>query len=174
MALTKAKKKEVVEEVSQLLKDSKMTIIASYQGTPVKAMQALRAQGRENGTELKVIKNRLVIQALKDTDSHKDADTSALEGMLLYAFNEGDEVAPAQTIANFAKKQKTLQFVGAYTADGKFLPADEVRELSELPSQTQLIAQVMSTLSSPLDGSISGLADGLSGILSGLEEKAAN
>ena len=172
MALTKAKKQDVIDEVSQLLKDSKMTVVASYQGTPVKAMQALRKQGKDSGTVLKVVKNRLVIQALKSSDVHKDADMSALEGMLLYAFNDADEVAPAQTIADFAKKQTTLSFIGAYTAEGKFIPADDVKALAELPSKPQLIAQVMATLSSPLDGSISGLAGGLSGILSGLEANA--
>jgi large subunit ribosomal protein L10 len=114
MALTKAKKEEVIAEVSGLLKDSKLTVIAAYQGTPVKAMQALRRAGKENGTTLKVVKNRLVKQALKQTDAYKDADSSALEGMLLYAFNSEDEVAPAKTIAEFGKTQPTLQFVGAY------------------------------------------------------------
>lgn len=42
MALTKDKKNEVVAEVSELLANSKMTVVAAYQGTPVKAMQELR------------------------------------------------------------------------------------------------------------------------------------
>src|SRR5688500_2906438 len=127
MALTKDKKNEVVAEISQLLSDSKMTVVAAYQGTPVKAMQALRRAGRDNGTTLKVVKNRLVIKAIQGTDSVKDTDTSALNGMLLYAFNGNDEVAPAQVLSNFAKTQPTIQFVGAISADGKFLSADEVK-----------------------------------------------
>src|SRR3982751_6353727 len=117
MALTKDKKNEVVAEVSELLKSSKMTVVAKYQGTTVKALQSLRRESRSNGTKVKVVKNRLVIQAVKATDAIKDADTSALEGMLLYAFNAEDEVAPAQALANFAKQNAAiaagLQFVGA-------------------------------------------------------------
>ncbi len=92
-----------------------MTVIAKYEGTPVKALQQLRRDAREGGTKVKVVKNRLVIQAIKATDSVKDVDTGALQGMLLYAFNSEDEVAPAQSLQSFAKKNPSLEFVGAIT-----------------------------------------------------------
>jgi len=72
MALTKDKKNEVVDEVSKLLAGSKMTVVAAYQGTPVKAMQALRREGKSTGTQMKVVKNRLVIKAIQGTDNLKD------------------------------------------------------------------------------------------------------
>ena len=46
MALSKAKKVEVVAEVSQLLSTSKLTVLAKYSGTSVKALQELRRQAR--------------------------------------------------------------------------------------------------------------------------------
>ncbi|HSX23788.1 MAG TPA: 50S ribosomal protein L10 [Candidatus Saccharimonadales bacterium] len=173
MALTKDKKNEVVEEISQLLADSKLTVISAYKGTPVKAMQALRRQARDNGTKVQVVKNRLVIQALKSNEATKQLDTSALTGMLLYAFNSEDEVAPAQAIAEFAKKQPTLQFVGAITAEGDFMAAEDVKALAALPSKTQLIAGIIGTLNSPVNGVMSGLAGNLHGLLDGLAAKAA-
>lgn len=174
MALTKDKKNEVVKEVADLLADSKMTVITAYQGTPVKAMQALRRAGRDNGTTLKVVKNRLVIKAIETTDSIKGADTSALEGMLLYAFNSEDEVAPAQVLAEFAKAQPTLQFVGAISAEGKFLNADEVKALASLPGKNELIAQVLATLASPVNDVMNGLSGNLHALLDGVEAHASN
>jgi large subunit ribosomal protein L10 len=174
MALTKNKKDEVVAEVSALLADSKMTVIAAYQGTPVKQLQALRRTGRDNGTVFKVVKNRLVKKAVEATATVKDADTSALNGMLLYAFNSNDEVAPAQTLANFAKTQPTLEFVGAISAEGKFLSADEVKALATLPGKNDLIAQVLATLSSPLNDVTNALSGNLHGLLDGVEAKASN
>lgn len=173
MALTKTQKSEVIEEVRQLLADSKMTVVAAYQGTPVKAMQELRRAGRDNGTQLKVVKNRLVIKALQGTDTLKDADTSSLNGMLLYAFNSDDEVAPAQVLANFAKDQPTIEFVGAFSAEGKFLSADEVKDLATLPSKNELIAQVVATLTSPLNDVTNALSGNLHGLLDGVEAKAS-
>lgn len=174
MALTKDKKNELIAEVSQLLADSKMTVVAAYQGTPVKAMQELRRSGRDNGTTLKVVKNRLVIKAIQSTDNVKDAETSALTGMLLYAFNSSDEVAPAQTLAKFAKTQPTIQFVGAISADGKFLSAEEVTALATLPSKNELIAQVLATLLSPVNDVLNGLSGNLHALLDGVEAKATN
>ena len=102
MALTKNQKNDVVSEVSDLLNTSKMTVVAKYQGTTVKALQSLRKSARETGTKVKVVKNRLVIKAVQQNETLKSADTSALEGMLLYAFNDTDEVAPAKALADFA------------------------------------------------------------------------
>lgn len=172
MALTKDKKNEIIAEVAELLSSSKMTVVAAYQGTPVKAMQALRRSGRENGTSMKVVKNRLVIKAIQANDTFKDADTSALTGMLLFAFNSEDEVAPAKVLAEFAKTQPTLEFVGAFSNEGKFLTADEVKALSILPSKNELIAQVIATLLSPVHDVTNGLSGNLHALLDGVEAKA--
>jgi len=172
MALTKNKKNEVVTEVAELLGSSKMTVVSKYQGTTVKALQQLRREARANGTKVKVVKNRLVIKAAQQTEALKDVDTSALEGMLLYAFNDQDEVAPAQALAAFAKKNPTLQFVGAISADGKFLSADEVKTLADLPSKEVLIGSVIATLLAPVNDTVSALGGNLHGLLDGIEAKA--
>lgn len=172
MALTKDKKQAVISEVASLLADSKMTVIAAYQGTPVKAMQQLRRQGRDNGTTLKVVKNRLVIKAIQSTEQLKDVETSALNGMLLYAFNSDDEVAPAQVLAEFAKGQPTIQFIGAISAEGKLLNADEVKALATMPSKPELIAQVLATLASPLHDVTGGLSGNLHALLDGVGAQA--
>lgn len=173
MPLTKDKKNEVVEEVSNLLSTSKMTVVVAYPGTTVKAMQTLRKQAKENGTAVKVVKNRLVIKALEGTETLKAVDTSALKGQLLYAFNSEDEVAPAQVLANFAKVSPTIEFVGAITADGAFISAEEVKALATLPNKPQLIAGIISTLNSPVRGVMSGLQGNIHGLLQAIEAKAA-
>jgi large subunit ribosomal protein L10 len=174
MPLTKIQKDEVVAEVSDLLKSSKMTVVAKYQGTTVKALQQLRRDARENGTRVKVVKNRLVIQALKGVDALKSVETNELQGMLLYAFNGEDEVAPAQILANFAKANPTLEFVGAISAEGKFLSAEDVKALATLPSKENLIAQVVATLLSPLHDVTNALSGNLHALLDGIEAKATS
>lgn len=172
MALTKEKKNEVVKDVGELVASSKLTVIAEYKGTPVKAMQALRRQASNNGTKVLVVKNRLVIKALQANPITKDADTSALTGMLLYAFNADDEVAPAQVMAKFAKTQPTLQFVGAVTAEGVFIGADDVKALAALPSKEQLRGMLVGTLAAPLSGFINVMAGNVRGVLNVLSARA--
>ena len=173
MALTKQKKDEIVAELGELLANSKMTVIAKYEGTTVKAMQELRRQAEENGTTVKVIKNRLVRKALESTESHKNADSSDLTGMLMYAFNADDEVAPAQVLHEMAKTEKQIEFIGAFDADGNRLSTEEVKALAQLPSREVMIATVINTLKAPVNNVTSGLAGNLHGLLDAISAKAA-
>ncbi|MDB5176018.1 MAG: rplJ [Candidatus Saccharibacteria bacterium] len=173
MALTKVEKDDVVAEVAGLLAASKMTVVAKFQGTTVKALQTLRKDAKENGTKVKVVKNRLVIKALQQTDALKDVETSALEGMLLYAFNSLDEVAPAQSLNTFAKTNPTIEFVGAISAEGAFLSPDDVKALALLPGKDQLIAQVIATLLSPVHDVTNALSGNLHALLDGVADAKA-
>lgn len=174
MALTKQEKNDVVAKVADALAASKMTVVAKYQGTTVKQIQQLRRDARDNGTKVSVVKNRLVIKALQQNDTLKDVDTSELNGMLLYAFNNEDEVAPAKALADFAKANPTIEFVGAITPEGKFASADEVKALAALPGKNELIAQVVANLLSPVHDVTNALSGNLHALLDGVSEKAAN
>jgi large subunit ribosomal protein L10 len=172
MALSKDKKAEVVAEVSQLLKDSKLTVVAKYSGTSVKSLQELRRQGKENGTVITVAKNRLVKKALEQDERFKDLDVSLLSGQLMYAFNADDEVAPAQTLSNFAKNEPQIEFVGGLDADGRMLAAEDIKALAGLPSKDQLRAQLAGTISAPLSGFLNVMAGNVRGILNALNARA--
>jgi large subunit ribosomal protein L10 len=173
MALTKEQKQNVITEITDLLKSSKMTVVAEYRGMTVKSMQALRKEAKDNDTSIKVVKNRLVKQALNKVDTLKEVETGSLTNQLLYAFNSQDEVAPAKALSDFAKKDPALQFVGAITAEGVFISADEVKALASLPSKNQLVAGIINTLQSPLRGSISALSGNLHGYLKAIEASKA-
>lgn len=172
MALTKSEKNDVVAEVAELLSTSKMTVVAKYQGTTVKALQSLRKDAKSSGTKVKVVKNRLVIKALQQNDTLKDADVSSLQGMLLYAFNSEDEVAPAQSLNAFAKANPTIEFVGAITGEGKFIDAADVKALAGLPSKNELIAQTIAQLLSPVHDVTNALSGNLHALLDGVSDKA--
>lgn len=164
MALSKDKKAEVIAEVSNLLNDSKLTVMARYKGTSVKSMQELRRSARDNGTMIRVVKNRLIKKALADDGRFKDLDTSILNGQLMYAFNAQDEVAPAQSLANFARSEPQIEFVAALTMDGRVLAAEDVQVLADLPSKDQLRAMLVGTIA----GSLSGLARVMTGNVRGV------
>jgi large subunit ribosomal protein L10 len=173
MALSREQKETVVAEVEKLLSDSKLTVLAQYAGLSVKDMQNLRREARENGTELKVVKNRLFRLAVSRVENLKDADLSEYSEQLVYAFNAEDEVAPAQVLAKFGKKNPALKMVAGLQADGAVLEADDIKALAALPSKNELIAQVLNTLSSPLNDIVNGLSGNLHGLLDGVEAKAS-
>jgi large subunit ribosomal protein L10 len=172
MALSKDKKSEVIAEVNDLLASSKLTVLAKYQGTSVKSLQDLRRQSRDNGTQIKVVKNRLFKKVLADNEKFKDIDSNTFTGQLLYAFNAQDEIAPAQSLANFAKTEPQVEFVGALTADGQLLGPDDVKALASLPSKDQLRAQLVGTIGAPLSGFANVLAGNVRGVLNVLNARA--
>lgn len=173
LALSKIKKNEIVKELSDLLTSSKMTVVAKYEGTTVKAMQELRRNAEANGTSIKVVKNRLVRKVLESTETHAKSDTSELQGMLMYAFNATDEVAPAQVIHEMSKTEKQIEFIGAYDAEGNYLVASDVKALAQLPSKDVMIATLINTLKAPVTNVTSALAGNLHGLLDAIAAKAA-
>ena len=174
MAISRDKKNALVAEMSETLNASKMTVFAQYQGLSVADVQALRAKAREAGVVIKVVKNRLVRVALSASDTYKDADTSALNGQLLYAISSEDEVAPAQVLDTFAKTHPALQLIGGFSGEGKTLDTNEVKALAGLPSKEQLIGQVVSQLLSPVNDITNALSGNLHALLDGVEAKATS
>ena len=173
MALSRDKKNQILAELAELFSNSKMTVVAKYEGTTVKQLQQLRSEAEENGSVVKVVKNRLVIKALEQSDTLKDVDTSELQQMLIYIFNSEDEVAGAQTVKSFVKSsQAPLSFVGAISADGSFMSAEDVTTLADLPSKEQMIAGVINTLNSPVQNVVSGLKGNLHGLLDAVAAQA--
>ncbi|HEX5395105.1 MAG TPA: 50S ribosomal protein L10 [Candidatus Saccharimonadales bacterium] len=174
MALTRQKKESTVTEIQELLAGSKLTVFAKYQGTSVKDLQELRSQAKTSGTNVKIIKNRLFIKALESVDTLKHSDTASVKGQLLYAFNSDDDVAPAQSLAGFAKTNPQVEFVGGFTSDGRLLSAEDVQILASLPSKEQLRGQLVGLIASPLSGFSAVLAGNVRGVLNVLNARAEN
>lgn len=159
MAITRDKKETLVAELASLLADAKGTVGATYAGITVADMQELRGMAREQGVTIKVVKNRLVRVALSQSDKYKNADTSLLEGQLVYAFSSDDEVAPAQVLAKFAKTHPGLQLVAGFNSEGAALDTATVKALADLPTKEQLQGQLVSVLAAPLTQFL-GVANG--------------
>jgi large subunit ribosomal protein L10 len=172
MAITKAKKNELVAEVSEALATSKLTVFASYNGLSVADIQTLRRSAREAGVTIKVVKNRLVRVAMSQNDTYKNTDTALLTGQLLYAMSDSDEVAPAKVLDEFAKTHPVLKFVGAFGMEGELMDATAVQALAGLPTKNELIGQVVSMLLSPVNDVTNALSGNLHALLDGVEAKA--
>ncbi len=174
MAISRDKKNELVAELTELLTNAKTTAFAAYQGLSVADLQVLRAQAREAGVTIKVVKNRLVRVALENIDTFKDLDTSTLNGQLLYALSSEDEVIPAKILADFAKTHDALVIAGGISAESGLMSADDVKALAALPSKSQLIAEVVAQLLSPVHDVTNALSGNLHALLDGVEAKATS
>ncbi len=174
MAITRDKKNELVAEMNELLTQAKATVFASYDGLSVADVQKLRAEARDAGITIRVIKNRLVRVAMGEVEAYKNTDVSGLTGQLLYAMSNDDEVAPAKVLNNFAKTNDALKIVGGFSDEGALLSAAEVNSLASLPSKNQLIAEVIAQLLSPVHDVTNALQGNLHALLDGIEAKATS
>ena len=66
MAFTKQEKKELIAGYEKWLKESKAAYVMAYHKMSVKDIQDIRAEAREVGGELHVVKNTLMNLALKN------------------------------------------------------------------------------------------------------------
>jgi len=174
MAISKDKKNQLVADLNALLSDAKMTVYAQYQGLSVADLQELRRLAREADVKIKIVKNRLVKVALNEIAVYKNADTTGLEGQLLYAFSSADEVAPAQILDKFARDHDALNLKGAFSGEGNNLSEEQVKDLAKLPSRDQLIAQVVNMLESGVSDITNALSGNLHALLDGISKKATN
>lgn len=171
MAISRDKKQSLVSELGELFSNAKMTAYAHYDGLTVAQLQDLRRAARENNVTIKVVKNRLVRVAMQQSDALKSTDTGALQGQLLYAISSEDEVAPAQTLATFAKTNEALKLAGGFDKAGTLFDEAAIKQLAALPTKDQLRAQVAGTISAPLTGIASVLSGNLRGILYALNAR---
>ena len=157
MAISKDKKTTLVAELTELLSDSKMVVYAKYEGLTVAELQELRKMAREANIKIKVVKNRLVKVAMKEIAAYKDTDASGLTGQLLYALGTDEDFDAAKVLTKFAKTHAKMELIGGFNNEGAALSKEEVTTLGSLPTKNELIAQVVDTLLSGINGIVSGL-----------------
>ena len=157
MAISKDKKNTLVADLTELLSNSKMVVYAKYEGLTVKELQELRKLARESNIKIKVVKNRLVKVAMKEIAAYKDTDASNLTGQLLYAMGTDEDFDAAKVLTKFAKTHDKMELIGGFNAEGNNLSTEEVKTLGSLPTKNELIAQVVDTLLSGINGIVSAL-----------------
>ena len=70
MSLSIEQKKAVVSEVSEVFSSAQAAVLAEYRGLSVEQITELRTQARENGVEVRVVKNTLARRSVAGTSSN--------------------------------------------------------------------------------------------------------
>ena len=105
MALNLEGKKAVVSDVTALIANAQTMAVAEYRGVGVAALTTLRKSARDQGVQIRVLKNTLARLAIKGTSF--ESLSNDLTGPLLYSISE-DAVAAAKVLNDFAKTNVLL------------------------------------------------------------------
>jgi large subunit ribosomal protein L10 len=155
LAITKARKQELVAIYKQMLQHSNGFIITEFQGLPMGQINDLRAKLRQINSAYVVTKNTLFSIALRE--SEWAVPEKMLLGPSATAFADGDVAGLAKVMLTFAKDNPDNVKIKGGVMGQTILSASDVQTISELPPLSELRAQLAGLIVQPATGLVSVL-----------------
>lgn len=140
--MDKAGKQAALKELEGVFETSGAVVVTHYTGLSVADMTGLRAKLREQGGQLKVVKNRIAKIALGGKGG--DAAQDLFKGQVAIAFAD-DPTVPAKATTEFAKDNEKLKLLGAVMGVD-VMDSAGVEALAKMPSREELIATIVARL----------------------------
>ena len=168
MPVTKERKEELVEQLAQDLAKVQALIISDYRGLPTAELAKLRNNLRGKKAGLHVVKNTLMILALKRAGMPVPEDLLAGPSVVTFCYN--DIAGPAKAVNDFLK-EKELKVKGAIMG-GSVLRGAEAEALATLPSREQLFGRLLGTINAPSAQVVGVVASGIRQVLYVLKARA--
>lgn len=154
MAISKDKKKEIVQDVSDALSGAESMVFVNFHGLDATATNELRKQLRDEDVKYRVAKKTLVQRAL--ADANIPGEQPVFEGELALAYGS-DMLAPAREVHEFAKKHKEQISILGGIFEGVYKTKEEMITIASIPSMHTLRAQFVNIINSPIQGFASAL-----------------
>jgi large subunit ribosomal protein L10 len=173
--MDKQQKALSAKELKKHFSEAKLAIFADYKGLNSNASNELRRSLRAHDIVLKVVKNNVARQALKDGSMGAEA-TGLLDtvvGPTMIAFAYGDVAAAAKALDKFAKDNEAFGLKPSLMGQ-KRIEIAEVQELASLPSREVLLAKLLSCINGParnLVGVVNAVPRSVVQVLAAIEKK---
>jgi len=172
LAVSKARKNEVLATYSEWLKKSEAVILVEYTGVTMKSMDNIRAKIREAGGEFHVLKNTLARRAF--ADNGMDFPQEYLVNSTAVSFAFTDPASTAKALNDATKGNEFIKVKGGFM-DGQVLSADQVKALANMPPLPVVRAQLLGVLQAPAGKLVRTIAEparGLAAVIKAFSEKA--
>ncbi len=144
MAITKAKKQDILAKLETIKKDSDSIVFVKFKGVTVKDTTAMRRKMREAGVGYFVAKKTL----MKRVFTGYEGTMPELEGEIGVAYST-DAIAPAQNVKEFALKFKDGIAIVGGVFQGVFKSKEEMTEIASIPPLQTLRGMFAQLLNSP-------------------------
>jgi len=154
MAISREKKEQIVEDLTEKLLHSNGLIMTGYTGLSTAQMTRLRHKLRDEETGFHVVKNSLAKLAMEQAGLPWDA--TLFDGPTAIGFCYEEVPGPAKVLVGFSEESKILSIRGGLLGDG-LLDAAQIADLASLPSGEVLIAEVVARIAAPLVGLVNVL-----------------
>ena len=147
MSLSIDQKKAVVSEAVQIFSAAEAAVLAEYRGLSVAQITELRSEARNNGVDIRVVKNTLARRSVSGTPFECLSDHFV--GPVLIS-SAGDPIAVVKVVSKFAKDHEALKIMVG-VMDGDLIDKSTIQMLAKMPSRDELLATLMATMNAPLE-----------------------
>jgi large subunit ribosomal protein L10 len=174
MGEPRPEKVAVVTEVRERLSSSNGALLTEYRGLKVSDLAALRRSVGDAGGEYRIFKNTLVRRAAAELGL--DDLEPMLVGPTAVAFVDGDAVAVAKALRDFARTNPNLTIKGGLLGTS-VLSAADAGALADVAPREVILAQLAGALAAPLQkmaGLLQALPRNFAYGLSALVEKRSS
>ncbi len=152
MAVSKAKKTEILEELKTLLKNSKSVWFTSNSGLSVDDITNLRISLREVDSTITLAKKTLIKIAFKEVYD-VDITDDLLPGQIAMVCSNEDAIAGLGKVNEYIKKDEDDKMIwtGSFM-EWELQDAEATKKLAGMPSRETLLGRLVGSMQSPLSG----------------------
>mgnify|MGYP000742246700 CR=1 FL=1 len=154
MAITKDKKKEILDKVSEIA-DAKSIIFANFHGLSGNETVEMRKKLRETGVSYFVARKTLVKRAFDEAKI--EGEMPELEGELAIAYSDDDVTAPAREIYAVQKAHEDAMSILGGVFENHFIDKVKAEEIALIPSHDTLKGMFVNVINSPIQGFVVAL-----------------
>lgn len=154
MAITKAKKADIVAKVAESLKDAVSVVFVGFKKMTVADTTAMRRSLKGEGVGYYVAKKTLLKRAL--ADKGYTGEIPDLEGEVAIAWSNEDPTAAARGVFEHGKKHEGLSILGG-VFEGAYADAVKMTAIATIPSMPVLRGMFVNVINSPIQGLVIAL-----------------
>ena len=156
MAITKNKKKEIIDTLNKILEKSKSIVFVNFNGLGVEDTKVMRVGLRSNGVGYYVARKTLAKKALEDASF--EGELPDLKGEFALAYSD-DETSSASGVYEFQKKFKGNITIMGGIFENKFMSQSLMTEIAEIPAMPILRGQFVNLINSPIQQFVVALSE---------------
>lgn len=149
--MTKTKKAEIIEVLSNEFKTAQSVIFCDYKGLTVSQLETLRNSARVKDAKVQVVKNTLATIAL----SKADLNGVEIKDTNILVWGE-DSISTSKIVSDFSKDNEKFVIKSAYI-DREPADAAKVEAFAKLPGREELLGMLASVWMGPVRNFTIGL-----------------
>ena len=165
-------KESFVEDFRERIQESPAVFLTDFSGLDVKSMTVLRDELKKNGAEYLVVKNRLGLRAIQESDLPDLSEW--LTGPTGVVLGHSGPVEAAKTVSDFAKNHDDRPVFKVGVLENAVLDEDQIQRLAKLPPKDQLLAMLAGALEAPMSalaGAMGAKLQEMVGLMKALQEE---